>query len=72
MFGQAVRTGVRVAHLGSRSLKMEYILEDAQTGKSLATGSTVVVTFDYNVGRTIPIPEQWRRAITEYEEIGAS
>jgi acyl-CoA thioester hydrolase len=70
-FGQAVQVGVRVARLGNKSLDMEYIMEDAQTGEELATGSTVLVAYDYQMQVTIPIPEGWREAIRNFEGLPA-
>jgi acyl-CoA thioester hydrolase len=69
-FGQPVRVGVRVSRLGNKSLNMEYRLEDASTGQELARGSTVSVAYDYQDGKTIPLPETWRKAITVYESLG--
>jgi acyl-CoA thioester hydrolase len=68
-FEQPVRVGVRVSSLGNKSIKMEYRLEDAQNSHLLATGSTVLVTYNYQAGCTIPVPEQWREAITTFEEM---
>jgi acyl-CoA thioester hydrolase len=69
VFGQAVRVGVRVAHLGTKSLRMEYSLQDEADGAELANGSTILVTYDYRSGSTIPIPENWRRAIGAFESL---
>jgi acyl-CoA thioester hydrolase len=66
-FSQEVRVGVRVSHVGNKSMKMEYRLEDARNGHLLASGSTVLVTYDYQAGCTIPVPDRWRKAITFYE-----
>ena len=33
----------------------------------LAEGSTVLVTFDYHSGATIPIPQRWRQVIQRFE-----
>lgn len=67
---QSLRAGVRTARLGTKSLTMEYVLEDAGDGRLLATGSTVLVTYDYHQNQTIPVPGSWRQAITAYEGIG--
>jgi len=69
-FGQPVRVGVRVSRLGSKSLNMEFRLEDASSGEELASGSTVSVAYDYHARKTIPLPENWRNAITNYESLG--
>lgn len=68
-YGQAVRVGVRVTRLGNKSLIMDYTLEDVDSGKELANGSSVLVAYDYHHACTIPIPEEWRQKIREYEGI---
>jgi acyl-CoA thioester hydrolase len=69
-FGQAVRVWTRVSQIGNKSFKMEYFLEDEADGKELASGETVMVTFDYHTGKTIPVPEKWREAIVDFEGLG--
>ncbi len=67
LLGQDLRVGVRVSRLGNKSLTMEYTLEDSRSGETLATGETVLVTYDYRASQTIPIPEKWRQAIVAFE-----
>jgi acyl-CoA thioester hydrolase len=67
LFGRPVRVGVRTSRLGNKSFDMEYLLDDAETGQEYATGFTVMVTYDYHSGQTIPIPENWRRAMAEFD-----
>jgi acyl-CoA thioester hydrolase len=67
LFGQAVRVGARVAQIGKKSFKMDYSLEDAADRKELAHATSVLVTFDYHTGKTIFVPEQWRKAIMDFE-----
>jgi len=69
LFGQQVRAGVRVSRLGNKSLTMEYRLENARDGTGLAAASTVLVTFDYHNKQTVPIPQNWRQAITAFEDL---
>lgn len=71
LFGQQVQVGVRVSRLGNKSLTMEYCLEDGDNGEELATGSTVLVTYNYHTQETLPIPETWRQAISKFEGIPA-
>ena len=67
--GQPVRVGVRVSRLGNKSLNMEYRLEDASNGQELAGGSSVSVAYDYHNSKTIPLPEHWRKVITDFESL---
>ena len=69
LFGQKVRVGVRVSRLGNKSMDMEYRLEEAGSGQELASGSTVLVTYDYRAEHTIPIPDNWRQAIAGFENL---
>lgn len=67
LFGQPVRVGVQVTRLGNKSLTMVYCLESSTNGQELASGSTVLVTYDYHKNATIPIPDAWRDAIIAFE-----
>lgn len=69
LFGQPIRVGVRVTRLGNKSLDMEYQIEDEDSRRTLADGATVLVTYDYHTSQTIPIPDDWRRAITAFENL---
>jgi acyl-CoA thioester hydrolase len=69
LYAQSVQVGVRVTRLGNKSMTMAYRIEETQTGQSFASGSTVIVTYDYHTERTIPIPERWRQIIAQLEGI---
>ncbi|MEX0788123.1 MAG: thioesterase family protein [Anaerolineales bacterium] len=67
LYGTPVRVGVRTAKLGTKSLHMEYVLEDAQDEAVLATGTTVLVAFDYQQMTSMGIPRDWRDTIETFE-----
>jgi len=67
LFSAQVQVGLRITRLGNKSLDMAYRLEDAQSGVEFAACTTVLVTYDYHKGKTIPIPEGWREAIQTFE-----
>ena len=69
LYTQQVQVGVCVSRLGNKSLDMVYTLEDVQNGKEMAAGSSVQVAYDYQQGKTIPLPDHWRRAIQEFEKL---
>ena len=66
-FGQNIKVGVRVAKLGNKSMTWEQNIVDADTDRELARGELVIVTYDYNAGKSIPIPSEWREKITIFE-----
>jgi acyl-CoA thioester hydrolase len=69
LFGEDIRVGVRTTRLGNKSMEMEYIMEEAHSGQVKAEGSTVLVAYDYASGATITIPDNWRRALTVFEQL---
>jgi acyl-CoA thioester hydrolase len=53
-----IEIGVRTARSGNKSFELEYELE--QAGRPIARASTVLVAYDYDEARSIPLPESWR------------
>jgi acyl-CoA thioester hydrolase len=68
-FGQEVKVGVRAAKLGTKSMTWEQNIVDISTGKELAMGEVVLVTYNYKEEKTISIPEEWRDKINQFESI---
>jgi len=68
-FGQNIKVGVHPAKLGNKSMTWEQNIMDAATGKELATGEVVMVTYDYREEKTISIPEEWREKISAFERL---
>lgn len=61
-----IRVGARTVKLGNKSMTMEQCVVD-ETGKTLATGTLILVAYDYAAGKTMSIPDDWRRKISEFE-----
>lgn len=68
-FGTPVRVGVRIAHLGNKSLRVEQVVEDASNGNVFAIGNVVLVAYDYRIKQSIPIPTEWRKTIIQFENL---
>jgi acyl-CoA thioester hydrolase len=66
-FGQPVNVGVRISRMGNKSLTMEYTLAHRDNGEIFATARTIQVAYDYYLGKTITIPDEWRDRITQFE-----
>ena len=64
------RLDQRVARLGNKSLIFEYQLVDEASGERMATAEAVMVAYDYDSHSSIPVPDNWRRKISEYEGLG--
>lgn len=66
-FGQKIKVGVQAAKLGNKSMMWKQNVVDADTGRELARGEVIIVTYDYKQETTIPIPQKWRDTFIEYE-----
>jgi acyl-CoA thioester hydrolase len=66
-YGTNVKVGVRIARIGNKSMTSEYVIVNADTGQELATGSSVLVAYDYRSNQTLPISDEWRRVIAAFE-----
>ena len=66
-FGQKVKIGVNISRLGNKSMTWEQNIVDAETGKELAKGEVVMVTYDYHGEKTISVPQEWREKISAIE-----
>jgi acyl-CoA thioester hydrolase len=68
-FGQNIKVGVHTAKIGNKSMTWEQNIVDAETGRELSKGELVIVTYDYETGKTISVPQEWREKIIEFEDL---
>ena len=66
-FGEQIKVGVHIAKLGTKSMTWMQNIVDAKTGKELAKGEVIMVTYDYKEEKTIHIPHEWREKIKQFE-----
>ena len=66
-FGDPIRVGIRISRIGNKSMTSEYRIEDALDASEYASGSSVLVAYDYQNKRSVPIPDEWRKAIQHFE-----
>ena len=68
-FGEQIKVGVHAAKLGNKSMTWDQNIVDAKTGKELAKGEVVMVTYDYKEEKTINLPHEWREKIKAFEDL---
>ena len=64
---QELTLGIRVSRLGSKSFDLEYLLVRNEDGAAVARGRSVQVMFDYRTKQTLPISDETRAQLTEFE-----
>ena len=59
--GDELEIGVRPTNVGSKSFELEY---EVRAGDTVAAeAKTVIVSFDYETGRSVEVPQTWREAL---------
>jgi acyl-CoA thioester hydrolase len=61
-----VEVGSRVDWVGRTSFHMSHRLEQ-QAGRELAAAASVLVTYDYEAARPMPVPDDWRTTLATHE-----
>ena len=64
-----IQVGVRISRIGNKSMTFETEIQDVEDGSLKAKSEVVVVAYDYHTLKTIPVPEEWRKRIQEFEGI---
>jgi acyl-CoA thioester hydrolase len=59
-FGDELEIRMQIGELRTSSFVLSYQIVNSTTGQHLADGKTVMVTYDYENGRSIPIPQATR------------
>lgn len=67
-YGDKIKVGAQTSKIGNKSLTMEQCVMDANTGKIMASGTVILVTFDYKELKTVPVPDEWKKKISEFEK----
>ena len=62
-----IEVGVRTERMGSKSIEMRYCLRDVTSLQELATGSSILVAYNYQLAESITIPTAWREIIQAFE-----
>ncbi len=66
-FDDALSIRVRTAQLGVRSARLEYLVDNLETGLRPLVGETLIVCVEMAAMRSLPWPEVWSARIREFE-----
>lgn len=58
---------IRVVRFGRTSFTFEYLVREERSGRTIATGRTVQVMFDYEAGRAKALGGDFKQAIRDFE-----
>jgi acyl-CoA thioester hydrolase len=60
-YGETVAIGVRPSRVGTKSFEFEFELRVGD--RLVAEAKSVLVGYDYAAGRSVEVPERWRRRL---------
>ena len=66
-FGEEVEVETQVDRIGRSSIAMSHRMTAGADHRLVAEAQSVLVTYDYAIARPMPVPEEWRRRIGDYE-----
>jgi acyl-CoA thioester hydrolase len=66
-FDDPLAIRVRIAQLGLRSARLEYLVDNLETGLRPLAGQTVIVCVELANMRSMPWPAVWRQRVREFE-----
>ena len=64
---EILSVGCRVYELGGSSIKMDYRIEEKVSQRLVALAKSVLVTFNYELGRPVRLNDDWRRKMEEFD-----
>lgn len=64
---EEIQVALRVDRIGNKSMTMINEIRNTKDGSLKAQAEVVMVTYDFHSKATIPVPESWRKKITEFE-----
>jgi len=69
LHSETLRVGCRVSEIGGSSIKMEYRIESKADERLVAEAKSVMVAFDYALGKPVRVAEEWRTKMEEFDGI---
>ena len=66
LFDDPVEVGTRVDWIGRSSVHMSHLLTGRE-GRELARSEAVLVAFDYEIEKPVPVSDAWRASMATYE-----
>jgi acyl-CoA thioester hydrolase len=66
-FGDEVEIALGVGAIGRSSFTLTYEMTQVATGRPVATGTTVMVCYDYESARSIPLPDSTRALLEKLQ-----
>jgi len=67
-FDDQVRVGIRTAHVGGKSLRLQFQVESADGETAFARGETVMVAYNHAENKSRRVSQDWREKLAAFEQ----
>lgn len=67
LYGQEVEIGTRVDWIGRTSFSMSHLLTASPQERLVAEADTILVAYDYETEKPMPVPDEWRATFAAWE-----
>jgi acyl-CoA thioester hydrolase len=67
LYGQEVEIGTRVDWIGRTSFSMSHLLTASPQERLVAEAETILVAYDYETEKPMPVPDAWRATFAAWE-----
>ncbi len=68
-YGETLRVYTKVGWMKNKSFEMQYLITERVSGRTIAEGSSIQVSYDYSNQKTIEMPKEFRTKISAFEGI---
>ena len=72
VFGDDIEVLTTCVSVSEKSFKLLQMIRERKTGQAKSVCETVMVSFDPSTGSAVPLSEEWKRQMCEYEGRGLS
>jgi acyl-CoA thioester hydrolase len=66
-YGELVSVGCRVGRVGTKSFDLEYEIANVTAGKVAVRAASTLVVYDYELRRSLAIPDEWRAVFAGFQ-----
>lgn len=66
-YDDPVRVGIKVGHLGSKSLRFRFQVENSENQTIFARGEVVMVAYNQAEDHSMPVSKEWREKLAAFE-----
>lgn len=64
-FGEEIEVWTRCMEVHEKSFRLQQVIVEKKTGEIKAAAETVMVSFDPETKKSMPVPDRWREALSK-------